>query len=514
MLTPTKGPGSTALSAAARSIMNSPLLESPKAKSGVAMASAMALHFAGYELARGSNMALFTSSSLGFGSSSGGYYPLAMACASPLSMFLLLSYTRQLDRKGPRRALRSTTLLCISALTISGIAMATMQHNEVLGNIKILSLPISQIIVWASFVFQNSYAHLLYAQQWSFLGSIFTPTEAGKYYSYVAGLSSIVSMIAGTSVSRLVEWIGLGGLLGLAAASLTATLLLADWAYSTAEKHGFDPSREIQKQKKSKAQSKLQDEKQSQSTSQSTDASTEEKPNKTLLHQIREGISLFRRVPTLGALFFETLCFQSLSTILSTCFVMELNSSVPNDNERASWTGNLYATSNGLSTIFQFFLLPVLTQRMEPKHLWRLMPLLPLICGIVRMIPSLFPGALVSSSSSALYLVAISLLTAKTMDYSLRNVLAELVYVPLDFESRYVGKEIIAVFANRFGKSGMALILSGLNFIRGGSSGGGLSGLALAISFGWWGSALSLSSLIPSKQEAERMVAERDRKED
>jgi len=458
-------------------------------------------------------MALFTSASLGFGSSSGSYYPLAMACASPLSMVLLLAYTRQLDRKGPRRALRNTTLLCISALTISGIAMATMQRNELWGNIKVLSLPISQVVVWACFVFQNSYAHLLYAQQWSFLGSIFTPTEAGKYYSYVAGLSSVSSMIAGTSVSKLVEWIGLEGLLGLAAASLTLTLLLADWAYSTAEKHGFDPSREIQKRKKNKADSTLQHSKQSQSRSRSTDASTEEKPNKTLLHQIREGVSLFRRVPTLGALFFETLCFQSLSTILSTCFVMELES-VPNDNERASWTGNLYATSNGLSTIFQFFLLPVLTQRMEPKHLWRLMPLLPLICGVVRMLPSLFSSALVSSPSSALYLVAISLLTAKTMDYSLRNVLAELVYVPLDFESRYVGKEIIAVFANRFGKSGMALVLSGLNFIRGGSGGGGLSGLALAVSLGWWGSALSLSSLIPSKQEAERLVAERDRKED
>ena len=463
-------------------------------------------------------MALFTSASLGFGSSSGSYYPLAMACASPLSMVLLLAYTRQLDRKGPRRALRSTTLLCISALTISGIAMTTMQHNQPWGNIQILgSLPISQLVVWLSFVFQNSYAHLLYAQQWSFLGSIFTPTEAGKYYSYVAGLSSISSMIAGTSVSRLVEWIGLGGLLGLAAASLTLTLMLADWAYSTAEKHGFDPSREIEKIKKNKKQSTLQDDKQSQSKSQSklqsTDASTEENTNKTLLHQIREGVSLFRRVPTLGALFFETLCFQSLSTILSTCFVMELES-VTNDNERAAWTGNLYATSNGISTLFQFILLPVLTQRMEPKYLWRLMPILPLICGIVRMLPSLFPSSLVSSSSPALYLVAISLLTAKTMDYSLRNVLAELVYVPLDFESRYVGKEIIAVFANRFGKSGMALILSGLNFIRGGSSGGGLSGLALAVSFGWWGSALSLSTLIPSKKEAERLVAERDRKED
>ena len=492
--------------------MNSPLLESPKAKSGVAMASAMALHFAGYELARGSNMALFTSSSLGFGSTSGSYYPLAMACASPLSMLLLLTYTRQLDRKGPRRALRSTTLICISALTISGIAMATMQHNQIFASIKILSMPISQLIVWASFVFQNSYAQLLYAQQWSFLGSIFTPTEAGKYYSYVAGLSSISSMIAGTSVSRLVKWLGLGGLLGLAAVSLTLTLLLADWAYSTAEKHEFDPAREMQKEKKSRTRSKSQSDKQNSHSSETT-PNIEEKPNKTLLHQIKEGISLFRRVPTLGALFFETLCFQSLSTILSTCFVMELES-IANDNLRASWTGNLYATSNGLSTIFQFFLLPILTQRMEPKHLWRLMPILPLFCGIVRMIPSLFPGAVLSSSSSALYLVAISLLTAKTMDYSLRNVLAELVYVPLDFESRYVGKEIIAVFANRFGKSGMALILSGLNFIRGGSSGGGLSGLALTVAFGWWGSALSLSSLIPSKEEAEHIVAERDSKAD
>lgn len=509
MLTPAKGPSSSALSGVAKSMM-SPIIESsPKAKSGAAMASAMALHFAGYELARGSNMALFTSTSLGFGSASGSYYPLAMACASPVSMALLLIYTRMLDRKGPRKALRSTTLLCISALTISGILLATMQHNTIWANVKVLSLPISQLVVWASFVFQNSYAHLLYAQQWSFLGSIFTPTEAGKYYSYVAGLSSISSMIAGTSVSKLVNWVGLGGLLGFAAASLTLTLLLADWAYATAELNGFDPSRELNKKKKSNTQSQLSDDKQSQST----DACTKQKQNKTLLRQVREGVSLFRRVPTLGALFFETLCFQSLSTILSTCFVMELKS-ITNDQQRASWTGNLYAASNGLSTIFQFFLLPVLTQRMEPKLMWRLMPLLPLICGFIRILPtSLFPSSTMSSSSSSLYLIAISVLTAKTMDYSLRNVLAELIYVPLDFESRYVGKEIIAVFANRFGKSGMALILSGLNFIRGGN-GGGLSGLALAASLGWWGSALSLSSLIPSKQEAERIVAERDKKDD
>ena len=215
MLTPSAASTSrtnTVLSAAVHkmipSILSTP--PTPKAKSGMAMASAMALHFFGYEFARGSNMALFTSATMGFGEVSGRYYPLAMTMVSPVSMMLLLAYGRQLDAKGPRRALRNTTCVCISILALCGIAVATLQHNETWANFKLLSWSISQLVVWASFVFQNSYAHLLYAQQWSFLGSIFTPAQAGKYYSYVAGLSSISSMIAGSSVSRLVGMIGLG----------------------------------------------------------------------------------------------------------------------------------------------------------------------------------------------------------------------------------------------------------------------------------------------------------------
>ena len=33
-------------------------------------------------------------------------------------------------------------------------------------------------------------------------------------------------------------------------------------------------------------------------------------------------------------------------------------------------------------------------------------------------------------------------------------------YLPLDFESRYLGKEIVGVLASRCGKSGMSLVLS------------------------------------------------------
>ena len=140
------------------SVLSNTTTMEPKAKSGVAMASAMALHFFGYEFARGSNMALFTSSKFGF-ANSGSYYPLAMTCVSPISMSLLLVYGRQLDAKGPRKALRNTTCLCISLLSFFGIAVKAIQANyDMFTNTKILSFSISQLVIFTSFIFQNSYA--------------------------------------------------------------------------------------------------------------------------------------------------------------------------------------------------------------------------------------------------------------------------------------------------------------------------------------------------------------------
>jgi ATP/ADP translocase len=371
------------------------------------------------------------------------------------------------------------------------MATSIMRHNTVLANINLVSSwKLSHLVIWISFVFQNSYAHLLYAQQWSFLGSIFTPNQAGKYYSYIAGLSSISSMIAGASVSKLVGHVGLSGLLILAAISLSCTCILEDWAYSLSEKYGFDPSMEMENRSEQKTKAN-----QKQSSTSDDDA-LEQSTNNSLISQMKEGIALFRRVPTLGAHFFEVLTFQSLSTILNTCLVTRLKDAVTDDAKRASWTGNFYASVNGLSTIFQFLIMPRLSQRMEPKTLWRLMPLLPLLCAIAQFFPtSAFTNSLpISSSSSALYLIAISFLTAKTVDYSMRNVLAEMAYVPLPFEARYKGKEVIAVFANRFGKSGMALILSGLHFTSSSSS-AWLPGMTLLVTLGWFSSAIGLSNL-------------------
>ena len=167
-------------------------------------------------------------------------------------------------------------------------------------------------------------------------------------------------MIAGASVSRMVQIVGLPGLLGIAALSLTCTLLLADWAYKIAENIGFDPSLELQERARQKP-------KQPKHTDKSI--KEEEESNNSLVSQIRNGITLFRRVPTLGALFIEALTFQSLSTILNTCFVTQLKDAIQNDGQRAAFTGNFYACVNGLSTLFQFLIMPFLSRKVEAKVL-------------------------------------------------------------------------------------------------------------------------------------------------
>jgi ATP/ADP translocase len=95
----------------------------------------------------------------------------------------------------------------------------------------------------------------------------------------------------------------------------------------------------------------------------------------------------------------------------------------------------------------------------------------------------------------------------------MRNVVYPMAYQPLDFESRYVGKEIIGVLGSRFGKSGMSLFLSGLTGLFGSAFGvRQLIYLAFGSSGAWMGSTWWLSSMLPKKAEAQEIVATRNQK--
>ena len=365
---------------------------SPRAKSCVSMAAAMALHFGGYEFARSGALALFTSSEIGFSHPSA--YPFAMGLVTPFSLALLYWYGVILKAQGPRYALKTTKLIAIAVLTFCTISLKTVETYT--------SMPaiVSKALVALLFVFQNSYAHLLYTQQWSFLGSVMTPSEGTRFFSAIAGLSSLVCTLTATLVHKLASVVGILGLILGTSCSLSLSLLLADYAYKLGEDFGFDPTKDMGKKENGKKDGKKND---SSLVSKTTD--------------------LFRRVPTLAALFGEVVAFQSLSTVLNICFVRQLKERMPLDTDRASFSGRFYAYINGTSGLMQFFVLPLARKYLEPQWVYRVMPML------------LLPWLIYSSlQASSLWISAGAFFLLKTVDYSLRNVVNEMVYQPLDFE--------------------------------------------------------------------------------
>jgi ATP/ADP translocase len=280
--------------------------------------------------------------------------------------------------------------------------------------------------------------------------------------------------------------------MALTSLTLTGCYVLGDYAYAMSEKYDFTPVKQV------KAKAQQPDTKHTDKETKENHPQQQQQPS-TGSSRIGQAMSLFRRVPTLTALFMETISFQSLNTILNVAFVQTLKQQIPQDMARAAYSGRFYGLINAVTALFQFLLLPLGMKYIEPAWIWISIPIIPLV----------FCAMQVYYTEPSLMLVAAAAFLCKTMDYTLRSVVVPLVYQPLDFDSRFLGKEIIGVFGSRFGKSGMSLLLSGLtkfNLIKNVTS---LNVMSLVAAMGWFGATVSLSRLIPRKQVAQAVVEER-----
>lgn len=154
--------------------------------------------------------------------------------------FITIRYGKLLDTHGPRQALHYTSLSCALVMLICGILVHILkqQSSEEETNILHWGLSLRKMVIWILFVFQHSYVQLLYSQYWSFLGTIMSASEGARYFSWIAGLSSISSTVAAASVSIAVKEFDLIGLLILSSISLFAATILGDLGYKTYEKVG------------------------------------------------------------------------------------------------------------------------------------------------------------------------------------------------------------------------------------------------------------------------------------
>jgi len=369
------------------------------------MTLAMSVHFFGYELIRNTSMSLFTSSKINLPKIA---HPLVMSTLSPFSTCLLLWYGGILRYHGPRIALRYTSLLTLCVWVAFGGILLFFSEDWI---------RIKQGIVILSFLFQHTYVYLLSTQYWSFIGSVLSQEDnAAVWFSAISGVSSITSTIAASSVSFLLKYYPLEGLLCLAGCIVVISLLLSEAAFSLAN---YSPE----------------------------ETETKKKNDQT----VKAAIQLFRRVPILGALFLEEVIFQCLVTISNVCFVTKLKSSSSkiSDVDRATWTGHYFGLINGLSSVFQFVIIPFFLAQHNATWVRRSLPIFAIVSCVLLSFSS-HPSLLTSS---------IPFFLIKLTDYSVRGVLNQMVYLPLDFESRYLGKEIVGVLASRFGKSGMSIVL-------------------------------------------------------
>jgi hypothetical protein len=450
----------------------------PEGKSVLCMATGMAFHYLGYSLARSITVALFTSSTTGYAGTPGAF-PFAMAFVSPVALLLLMGYGRVLEVHGPKGALKRTTLFCASIISLASAAIAIFDKTD----ITLFGIPAMKYITGPLFVFRESYVQLLTAQYWSFMASVLSPNQSAKWFAPISGLTSISSAMGGMAVSKLVEKVKLHGALFCTAISLVLSLFATDMAYSIAEKNGFDPTTEnLLKKKAPKRNAKKH---------VAEDAHTGGIFNHGgIFEKIR---ILFARVPVLFALFREILASQGLATLLNVCFVSSLGATITDDTARAGWVGNFYALINLISMALQFGVLPLLMQVVEPRALWRCIPLISLV----------FTSFQALQRAPTLYIVSASLLVMKVLEYSVRRMLDEMVYVPLDFESRFVGKEIIGVFGYRLGKSLMSLSLAVMTTAFGNFDLQQLSIFSNVVAVVWAKTAWNLSDLVPTRAEAQ-----------
>ena len=325
------------------------LFLAPRPSAILWMASSMACHFGGYEFARSSNLALFTSPTTGFQSPAA--FPLAMACVSPLSLVLLWLYGKELHHYGPKIALRKSILGTMAIMSLTAVLMGGINPTTSI-SISILR----QALVGFAFCFQNSYAHLLYTQHWSFMGSIMDPIEGSRWFASIAGLSSVASMITGSLVGPFVHHVGLYGLLIGTVICLGLSLGCSERAYHLAETNGFDPS--LERQTTSNNTNNIHDNNNNNNNNNKSHRS----------NPAQMATKLFQNQPTLKALFMEVLTFQSLCTILNICLVTKVKTDIVNDRNRAAWTGKVILWIHLDTYIYLYIYVNDFLSLFENKH--------------------------------------------------------------------------------------------------------------------------------------------------
>jgi ATP/ADP translocase len=108
---------------------------------------------------------------------------------------------------------------------------------------------------------------------------------------------------------------------------------------------------------------------------------------------------------------------------------------------------------------------------------------------------------------TSLFPVTVSFCLEKVLEYSIRGTLMEMVFVTLDYESVFFGKEIIGLVANRLGKGVMAIFLAGIMSLAANRRDmmDNLHQLLVVISFAWFYVTFNMTKLLKEHKQKQQV---------
>lgn len=364
------------------------------------MAASATFTLAGYELMRSSTTVLFKTS---YGADK---LPLVMAVMPLVMLVGVWVYGRLLTKFGPRQTLNLTTLLSAAA-----ILLAWTLHR--LG---------ASFVSPVLFLLKEFYVVLLIEQYWSFLNSSLTETSAKRFNGPITGIAGLGSVAGGAFVAHFAVSVGTDLLIPISALAL----LPSAWIANHTQRRFGEPQGEIEPK------------------AATTDGHTDHSNGSSDVLGWRTILASKQ----LSALLSVILSAQLIAAVLDFKFQGLLSETfVGRPDEETAYQGQFWFYLNAAAVAFQFLATPFLLSKLPLRWVHFTIPIVHVsTIGWAILQPS------ITSVGAAFFMF-------KMMDYSLFRGAKELIYLPLDFASRYRAKEFIDVFGYRTGKGASSLVV-------------------------------------------------------
>ena len=459
-------------------------------------------HYYRYECARAASIALLAAEDVGLGTQGLSYTVLV---GGPMSALCLYLYARSFKRNGALFTQRVSNFVCISILLFVTCMMSYL--NTLSGKITVVCF----------YAFREIYVSLLSTQQWSFIASSLDKSTA----SYLVTFSGIVSVSSAVSGCLLESLVNLGGVKCLLITSLVCScisycnveiafllegdpkifkflerLLGAEKAQklhtsisghfkdidttplppklttdqpvdlsptssarcsadnlATGAGEGSNSKPSIPRND-SKASIPRNDSKAKLGLAENESSSTLDKleaPKRDVNNTKgvwSDSFVLMSKYHTLQLLLAEAIIHQFCGNMLNLMWHDGLRLNLGDDSYRAVVVGRFFAVVNVTSSLLQCFYMPtVLSQSTLPRAIGSI----PFIVLLVSLVVYFSPSLLTTMFAFG---------TLKVLEYSVFAASAEMIYMPMHSEARYLGKELIRFFGQRLGKTAASLSLS------------------------------------------------------